>query len=108
MESFIHADEKTFENEVLKSATPVVVEFGAVWCQPCKQLEPVLARLGQEWGAKARLVKVDVDESVNLTMQYQVMGVPTVILFTNGQPSARFTGFQPRERILDKLGSFIK
>jgi thioredoxin 1 len=108
MEAFLHADENTFETEVLKSALPVVVEFGAVWCQPCKQLEPVLVKLGQEWGSKARLVKVDVDESVNLTMQFQIMSVPTVILFHNGQPMARFTGYQPRERILDKLGSFIK
>jgi thioredoxin 1 len=108
MEAFLHADENSFETEVLKSALPVVVEFGAVWCQPCKQLEPVLVKLGQEWGSKARLVKVDVDESVNLTMQFQIMSVPTVILFHNGQPMARFTGYQPRERILDKLSSFIK
>src|SRR5512138_3120394 len=105
MDAFTRVDEKSFEIEVLKSATPVVVEFGAVWCQPCKLLEPVLTKLGQEWGGKARLVKVDVDESVNLTMKYQIMSVPTVILFSQGQPSARFTGFQSRERILDKLRS---
>ncbi len=107
MEAFLHVDEGNFEKEVLKSAVPVVLEFGAVWCQPCKQLEPVLTQLGHEWGSKVRLVKVDVDESVNLVMQYQVMGVPTVILFSKGQPAARFTGYQSRERILDKLGSFI-
>lgn len=108
MESFIHVDENNFEKEVLKSMVPVVLEFGAAWCQPCKQLEPILTKLGQEWGSKVRLVKVDVDESVDLTMKFQVMGVPTVILFTNGQPAARFTGYQPRERIIDKLGPFIK
>lgn len=104
MESFVHVNEAVFESEILKSPQPVVVEFGATWCQPCKQLEPVLIKLGQEWGDKIRLAKIDVDESVNLTMQYGIMGVPTVILFMNGQPTARFSGFQPRERILEKLG----
>lgn len=108
MASFIHVDENNFEKEVLKSTAAVVLEFGAVWCRPCQQLEPVLAKLGQEWGSRVRLAKVDVDESVNLAIQFQVMGVPTVILFSNGQPAARFTGFQSRERILDKLGGLIK
>jgi thioredoxin 1 len=108
METFLHVDETNFEKEVLKSDLPVVLEFGAVWCQPCKQLEPVLAKLGQEWAGKVRLVKVDVDESVDLTMRFQVMGVPTVILFTQGKPAARFTGYLPREKVLEKLGSFLK
>jgi thioredoxin 1 len=108
METFLHVNEANFDKEVLQSALPVVLEFGATWCQPCKQLEPVLARLGQEWAGKARLVKVDVDESVNLTMRFQVMGVPTVILFTGGKPVARFSGFLPREKVLEKLGSFLK
>ena len=107
MDAFIHVSEADFDQVVLKSAQPVVVEFGATWCQPCKQLEPVLAKLGQEWAGKNLIAKVDVDESVNLTMQMQIMGVPTVILFVKGQPVARFSGFQPRERILEKLGPYI-
>jgi len=104
MDAFLHVSEKDFEKEVLQSAQPVVVEFGAVWCQPCKQLEPVLAKLGQGWNGKARLAKVDVDESVNLAMKFQVMSVPTVILFVNGKATARFSGFQPPDKILKKLG----
>ena len=103
MDDFLHVDQNNFETEVLKSDLPVVVEFGAVWCQPCKQLEPELLKLGQEWGDKARLAKLDVDESTDLTMQYQVMGVPTVILFVNGKPAARFTGYMSRDRILGKF-----
>ena len=75
MDAFVHVSETNFDQEVLNAAQPVVVEFGAVWCQPCKQLEPVLAKLGQEWGSQVRLLKVDVDESVNLTMRFQIMGV---------------------------------
>jgi thioredoxin 1 len=107
MDAFEHVNEADFDKEVIKSAQPVVVEFGATWCQPCKQLEPVLAKLGQEWTGKVRIAKVDVDESVNLTMQLQIMGVPTVILFVKGQAVARFSGYQPRERILEKLGPYL-
>jgi len=107
MDSFLHIDDNNFEQEVQKSLQPVVLEFGAVWCQPCKQLEPVLLKLGEEWDGKVRMAKVDVDESVNLTMKFQVMGVPTVILFVAGQPAARFSGYQSRERILDKLSPHL-
>ncbi len=103
METFLQVSEATFEQEVLKAALPIVVEFGAVWCQPCKQLEPVLAKLAVEWNGKARLAKVDVDASANLTMQFQVMSVPTVILFSGGKAVARFNGYQNRERIIEKL-----
>jgi len=107
MEAFFHVNEANFEYEVLESTQPVVVEFGAVWCQPCKQLEPVLAKLGQEWSGKTRVMKVDVDESANLTMRFQIMGVPTVILFAGGKAVARFSGYQSRERIIEKLGPHL-
>lgn len=103
MGAFLQISEASFEQDVLKSSLPVVVEFGAVWCRPCKQLEPVLEKLGQEWTGKARLAKVDVDESANLAMQFQIMGVPTVILFAGGKPVARFSGYQDRQRIIEKL-----
>jgi thioredoxin 1 len=107
MDAFMHVNEESFERDVLKADKPVVVEFGATWCQPCKQLEPVLVKLSQEWGGKVQLVKVDVDESANLTMQQQIMGVPTVILFIKGQATARFTGYQDRNRILDKFKAHL-
>lgn len=107
MAGFTHVDDATFEAVVLKSAVPVLLEFGAVWCQPCKQLEPVLLRLGEQWGAKVLLAKVDVDKSVDLTMRFNVMGVPTVILFKSGQPVARFSGFKSREAVLEKLSSHL-
>ena len=108
MDAFLHIDKNNFEGEVQNALQPVVVEFGAVWCQPCKQLEPVLLKLGQEWAGKVRMAKIDVDENVNLTMKFQVMGVPTVILFVKGQPAARFSGYLPREKILDKLAPHLR
>ena len=108
MEEFLQVNEANFEQEVSQSALPVVLEFGAPWCRPCKQLEPVLLKLGQEWAGQVRLAHVNVDESTNLTMKFQVMGVPTVILFVQGQAVARFSGYQSRERILEKLGPHLR
>jgi len=99
--------EAVFETEVLKSTIPVMVDFGAVWCGPCKMLDPVVTQLSQDWNGKVKIVKVDVDENSNIAMQYGVMGVPTLILFVNGSPVQRLSGYQPKDRIVSKFGSYI-
>jgi len=99
--------EAVFETEVLKSTLPVIVDFTAIWCGPCKMLEPVVMQLSQEWYGKVKIVKLDVDDNSNLAVQYGVMGVPTLILFVNGNPVQRLSGYQPRERILSKFSSYI-
>ena len=100
-------NEKNFPEQVLKATSPVIVEFGAVWCAPCKRLEPIMEKLGDEWGGKVRLVKIDVDESANVAINCQVMSVPTLILFVQGQEKQRLTGLQPRERIIEKFTPFF-
>ncbi|MFZ0534616.1 MAG: thioredoxin [Anaerolineales bacterium] len=100
-------NEAVFDTEVLKSTVPVLVDFTAIWCGPCKMLEPVVIQLSQDWEGKVKVVKLDVDDNSNLAMQYGVMGVPTLILFVNGNPVQRLSGYQPKERIISKFGSFI-
>jgi thioredoxin 1 len=100
-------NEAIFESEVLKSTIPVMVDFTATWCGPCKMLDPVVTQLSQDWGAKVKVFKLDVDDNSNLAMQYGVMGVPTLILFVNGDPVQRLSGYQPKDRIVAKFGSFI-
>lgn len=100
-------NEAVFDTEVLKSIVPVLVDFTAIWCGPCKMLEPVVIQLSQDWEGKVKVVKLDVDDNSNLAMQYGVMGVPTLILFVNGNPVQRLSGYQPKERIISKFGSFI-
>ncbi len=108
MDSFLHVDEANFDGEVLKAEKPVLVEFGATWCAPCRQLEPELVKLEQgEWAGKVQLVKLDVDESPNLTVKYGVMSVPTMILFVQGEARQRLTGLQTRQRIVEKMRAFV-
>ena len=103
MSEINHITEDTFHNEVLEASQPVLVDFTAVWCGPCKMLEPVVKELAAEWDGKAKVVKLDVDNNASIAMQYQVMGVPTLMLFVDGEPKERLTGFQPKKRIEKKF-----
>ncbi len=99
---------QSFEAEVLKSDKPVLLEFGAVWCQPCRILEPVLEELAAQWGADVKVAKLDVDEAADITIKYQVLSVPTTILFKNGEVLERLVGFQPKERISSKVMAHLE
>jgi thioredoxin 1 len=92
-----------FDTKVLRAAYPVLVEFGAPWCGPCKLLEPVLAEMAGDYAGRVEFLTVDVDQSPGLAMQYGVMGVPTVILFRGGQPLERMTGYKPRKALEAQL-----
>jgi len=107
MSEILKVDEAAFDAEVLKFTLPVMVDFTAVWCGPCKMLEPVVKQLSQDWDGKVKFVKMDVDDNSNLAVKYGVMGVPTLILFVNGNPVQRLSGYQPKERIISKFGSYI-
>jgi thioredoxin 1 len=96
-----------FEAEVLKSTIPVMVDFTAIWCGPCKMLDPVIMQLSQEWGSKIKIVKLDVDDNTNLAVKYGVMSVPTLILFIDGKPVQRLSGYQPKDRIVTKFAAYF-
>ncbi len=107
MTDIIHVSEDTFQAQVLDSALPVLVEFTAIWCGPCKMLEPVVKQIAADLAGKLSVVKLDIDDNRDLTMQFQVMGVPTLILFKGGKPVERMTGYQPKDRILKKLSAHL-
>mgnify|MGYP001366445619 CR=1 FL=1 len=100
-------NETGFATEVLQSPVPVVVDFTEIWCGPCKMLEPVVTQLSQDWNGKVKFVKLDVDDNSNLAVQYGVMSVPTLILFVDGNPVQRLSGYQPKDRIISKFVSYI-
>ena len=95
-------DVASFDQEVLKSEVPVVVDFYADWCGPCKRMEPVLEKVAHAYDGKVKVVKLNSDENQDLSLKYQVRGLPTLILFRAGQEVDRKLGFQS-EQDLNKL-----
>ena len=93
----------TFQAEVLESSTPVLVDFWAEWCGPCKALAPTVHEIAKEYDGRLKVAQLDVDANVNTTMQFQVMGIPTLILFKNGQAVERVTGLISKDRLINKL-----
>jgi thioredoxin 1 len=96
--------EATFEEQVLNSETPVLVDFWAEWCGPCHAVAPVLDRIVEERAGELRLVKVNIDEEQELASRYGVMSIPTMILFRGGEPAAAVIGAQPKGAIERALG----
>jgi thioredoxin 1 len=81
--------DETFKGEVLQSREPVLLDLGAEWCHPCKQLDPIVEELAQEWEGRIKVVTLDIDSNIHTTMELGVMSVPTLILFLQGQPVER-------------------
>ena len=96
--------EQTFEQEVLKSDKPVIVDFWAEWCGPCHAVAPVLDKIVEERGDELKLVKVNIDEEPDLASRYGIASIPTMILFKDGEPSAAAIGAQPKGAIEKQLG----
>lgn len=84
--------EETFQREVLESEVPVLLDFGATWCGPCKALTPILEKLAAELGPKAKVLAIDADDSAAIATQYKVRAVPTIISFVGGKEHKRHTG----------------
>jgi thioredoxin 1 len=96
--------DSTYEQEVLKSDKPVIVDFWAEWCGPCHAVAPVLDKIVEERGDEVKLVKVNIDEEPDLASRYGIASIQTMILFKDGEPSAAAIGAQPKGAIEKSLG----
>ncbi len=94
---------KSSFKKIITSDIPVLVDFHAVWCGPCKMLAPVLKEVKDELGEKVKIVKIDVDQNQNLANRYQVRGVPTMMLFRKGELVWRQSGLVPKEQIVEAI-----
>lgn len=108
MANLISISESQFESEVIKSPVPVLVDFYAVWCGPCKMMGPVLEQVADRMAGKLKIVKVDTDNNQALAIKYQISGIPCLILFSQGAEASRMVGYQSQEGLIAKLTPFIK
>lgn len=106
-DSVQHVSDATFQSTVLDSDTPVLVDFWAPWCGPCRMLHPVIESLASDYRGRLAVAKVNVDENPGTSQRYQVMGIPTLILFKSGQPAERFVGYMPKEDLQRRLDSIL-
>ena len=97
----------SFENEVLRSEIPVLVDFWASWCPPCKMLEPTVAELAEEYAGKIKIGKLHVDQNPRTASVYNIIGVPTFVLFDSGEVLQRKTGAQSKKQLKQMLGEAL-
>ena len=103
----LHLTDQNFEKEVLKSDVPVLVDFHATWCGPCKSLAPIVEQIAAEYQGRARVGKIDIDEAPGVASSYGIMAVPTLIFFKGGREQRKLTGFKPKPELESALKSLL-
>ena len=107
MSDIVQATDQTFDNEVLRSQNPVLVDFSAVWCLPCKKLEPIVHEIAADYRARLKVVKVDVDHSPTTAAKFGVLSVPTLMLFNGGQVKDQYVGLLSKKALADRVDKVL-
>lgn len=103
MGNVLEVTDATFENEVKQSDVPVLVDFWAPWCGPCRALAPVIDELAGEFDGKVKIVKINTDENTETAQQYRISGIPSLLFFKGGEPVEQMVGVQQKSALIDKL-----
>ena len=106
-EKIVQLDDATFDEHVKASEVPVLVDFWAEWCGPCKMIAPVLDEIASEQQGKLRIGKINIDENLDLARRFEVMSIPTLILFKEGEPRMRIVGAKGKGQLLQELHQFL-
>jgi thioredoxin 1 len=103
----ITVTDASFDEEVKSASEPVLVDFWAEWCGPCKMIAPILAEISDEYAGRLRVVKLNVDENPDTTRRFDVMSIPTLILFKDGEPQKRLVGAKAKAQLLEELSEHL-
>ena len=106
-ENIAQVSDATFDSEVLKSTVPVLIDFWAPWCPPCRAVAPILDTLAQENTGKIKVVKINVDDNPHLAQRYSVSSIPAFRIFDNGQSAGSFVGAMSKESFEERLSAFL-
>ncbi len=103
----VHVNEQDFETQVIRSDVPVLVDFWAEWCGPCRMIAPIVEDLASEYAGRLKVVKVDVDDNTGIAMQYNVMSIPTLGIFKGGKLVERLVGYMPKQDLKRKIDAAL-
>lgn len=103
----IHISDATFEDEVIKSDIPVIIDFWAIWCGPCKMIAPIMEEIAREYDGKVKVCKMDVDKNPNTAIKFGIRSIPTVMYFKGGKPVDQIIGAYPKKHFVERLEKLL-